>query len=307
MSQNTLENIVLVILIGLGIGLGILYRTKGDDQLSAILFSLAFAAVLYKFLGGSQEDNSLSVGVIKFGGSAAVLGGFIWLLSQVIFAGGAIDFPTAGLLNFRSVPSTGWYIADTKTGEPIQVNIEVGDSTLQLPMHKVRTDRLKTRRYELNEFEKEHFALSPLGNSGDTLGQIYLDDIKGESVSGGFGELKASDAFLFKLYPNVRGRRNSVEVENKLVQSGQRESIFPFPFIIKTYGTLFSVKKRDTKEAIVSDREVARSNPFIIPEKKADGTMDYWVLDVVHANSLTADNTQHYSEWSIHRISSESK
>lgn len=301
MSQAKLENTVIVILIMLGVGLGIYFRTAGDNQLSAVLFSLAFASVLYKFLGGTGEENGFQVGVMKFGGSAAVLGGFIYLLSQIVFANDTVNCPDNELLNLRSIPNSGWYIADTKTGEPIEIELGLGDTTLQLPQHQVRYDRIKTRRYQLKEFENEHFFISPLGSESDTLGQVYLSDILGESLSNSVQNIQAKEAYVFKLYPNRGGSRTSAEIEDFLKRTGRRESIFPFPFIIKSYGTLYSIKLR-SGETLYSDREILQKNPFIIPEKKADGTTDYWLLDIVHANFLNADISSHYMEWVVNKV-----
>ncbi len=303
MTQANLENTVLIILIAVGVGLGIYFRGEGDDQLSAILFSLAFASVLYKFLGGSQEENSLKLGVIKFGGSAAVLGGFIWLLSQVIFKE---DVPTiigeSGEISLRTEPASGWYAADTKTGAPIALRLAAGDTTYRLPLHTVRTDRIRSRRYQLSEFEEEHFYLTPVGAPEDTLGQVYLSDILGESIGKKAGDLSAGDAFVFTLFPHLGGKRTSAEIENTLVRSGKRETVFPFPFIIKSYGTLYSVKTRDDYAPIVVDQEVLQKNPLVIPEKQADGSMAYWVLYIVHANFLNTDESKHYMEWTVVKV-----
>jgi hypothetical protein len=302
MSQAKLENVVLIVLIAVGVGLGIYYRTAGDNQLSAILLSLAFASVLYKFLGGTQADNSLSVGVIKFGGSAAVLGGFIWLLSQVVFKE-EISIPHAGAkLSFQVEPATGWYAADTKTGAPVNLKLTTSDTTIQLPLHDVRIDRIKNRRFQLEEFENSHFYITPVGNKEDTLGQVYLSDIMGTSIASQTGEFDIQDVFIFKLFPHKVGDRSSAEIENALVKKGRRESVFPFPFIIKSYGTLYSVKNREDNSPILVDQEILQKNPVIIPEIKADGTTDYWVAYILHANMQTTDHTQHYMEWTVHRV-----
>ena len=302
MSQAKLENIVLIVLIIIGVGLGIYYRTAGDNQLSAILFSLAFASVLYKFLGGMHADNSLSVGIIKFGGSAAVLGGFIWLLSQVIFKEEITPIIAGANLNFQIEPSTGWYAADTKTGALVDLKLTASDTTIKLPLHDVRTDRIRNRRFQLEEFEDSHFYIMPVGNVEDTLGQVYLSDIVGESISSQSGELEIQDVFIFKLFPHKEGNRNSAEIEDILVKKGRRETVFPFPFIIKSFGTVFSIKNRVDNSPILVDQEVSQKNPIIIPQQKTDGTTDYWVAYVLHANMLSPDYMQHYMEWTVHRV-----
>ena len=302
MSQAKLENIVLILLIIVGVGLGIYYRTAGDNQLSAILFSLAFASVLYKFLGGMESDNSLSVGVIKFGGSAAVLGGFIWLLSQVIFKEDISPTIASANLNFAVEPATGWYPADTKTGALIDLKLNAADTSIQLPLHNVRTDRIKNRRFQLEQFEENHFYIMPVGNAEDTLGQVYLSDIMGQSIASQNGELNIQDVFIFKLFPHKEGNRSSAEIEDILVKKGRRESVFPFPFIIKAFGTVFSIKNRADNSPILMDQEISQKNPIIIPQKQADGTTDYWVAYVLHANMQSSDYTQHYMEWTVHRV-----
>ncbi len=302
MSQAKLENIVLIILIITGVSLGIFFRTAGDNQLSAILFSLAFASVLYKFLGGMEADNSLSVGVIKFGGSAAVLGGFIWLLSQVIFKEEITPIIAGAKLNFQIEPSTGWYPADTKTGAPVDLKLSASDTTIQLPLHDVRTDRIKNRRFQLEEFEDDHFYLMPVGSAEDTLGQVYLSDIMGKSIASQSGELDIQDVFIFKLFPQKEGNRSSSEIENMLVRKGRRETVFPFPFIIKSFGSVFSIKNRADNSPILLDQEVVQKHPIIIPDTQLDGTIDYWIAYILHANMLSTDETQHYMEWTVHRV-----
>ena len=302
MSQAILENIVLIILIIVGVGLGIYFRTAGDNQLSSVLLSLAFASVLYKFLGGTQADNSLSVGVIKFGGSAAVLGGFIWLLSQVIFKEEIRPIITGSELNFQIDPSTGWYPADTKTGAPVDLKLSTADTSIQLPLHDIRIDHIKNRRFQLAEFEDSHFYLTPIGNVEDTLGQVYLSDIIGKSIASQNGELEIQDVFIFKLFPHKKGKRSSAEIENILVEKGRREGVFPFPFTIKSFGTVFSIKNRTDNSPILVDQEVAQKNPIIIPDKQLDGTTDYWIAYILHANMLSLDETQHYMEWTVHRV-----
>ena len=298
MTQAKLENIVLLVLIAAGVSLGIYYRTAGDNQLSAILFSLAFASVLYKFLGGGGEQNSLSLGVIKFGGSAAVLGGFIWLLSQVIF----VDEAATGLptdLNFRTTPSTNWYPADTETGAPTEVALQVGDSTISLPLHDINTEKIETRRFELNEFEDGKFHVQHVGNQQEILGQVLLSDIKGnyKSLVGRCKEPAHID--LFKLYPNRGGQRSTAELENLLIKTEKREQIFPFPFVLRTYGTTFSIKMRNDKSVVTADKEIMQKNPILVEDTTGKCS---WLVFPVHANLVNPDTYNHYSEWVVLKL-----
>jgi hypothetical protein len=71
-----------IILIGVGIICGSIFFIVEMKDLSLIFFSIALASILYQFLGGIGDTNSFNLGAIKFGGSAAILLGFMWFLKS---------------------------------------------------------------------------------------------------------------------------------------------------------------------------------------------------------------------------------
>lgn len=292
MNNNQLENIVIVALIIVGVGAGIYFRTQGDSQLAAVLLALALAAILYKFLGGNQAENSLSIGVLKFGGSAAVLGGFIWLLSEVIFDK---DVPPTGERIVSVTPTTGWYAAELNSGVALPVSILLGDSIVQtFPVPARRT--LADRSYRLQNSEGDRLPLLPYAG-GDTLGYVPRDLIRSFGGDPGTGTdlvLSPSEVISFTLYPNDRTKRSSTQLEQYLIKRGRRESPFPFPFEIRTFGSSFKIQERSGGEVLVSDREVRRNFPFLLES----GGKRYLVF-AMHANFLLPDQKDHFTEWAV--------
>ncbi len=85
-NQDKLENIVVICLIVAGVLGGTLFQIIiQNNQLTTLFFSLAFAVILYKLLGSAEDENAFKLGAMKFGGSAAILAGFILLLNNVVF------------------------------------------------------------------------------------------------------------------------------------------------------------------------------------------------------------------------------
>ncbi|MFA8449770.1 MAG: hypothetical protein ACEPOW_03660 [Bacteroidales bacterium] len=74
-----------IVLIAIGLIFGVVFFRPGFYDLSLIMFSIALASILYQLLGGIKESNSFNLGAIKFGGSAAILIGFMYFLDQVIY------------------------------------------------------------------------------------------------------------------------------------------------------------------------------------------------------------------------------
>lgn len=289
MTQNTLENIVIVALIVVGVGLGIYFRTQGDSQLAAVLLALALAAILYKFLGGNQETNRLSIGVLKFGGSAAVLGGFIWLLSQVIFTD-KFEVPAdEAVVSF--LPADGWYAARTATGAPLSLEVLIND-TIVRTIARPDALTLSERSFKLAPSGNERFPLVAYAGS-DTLGFVLRDNIPIESDGSTPVEIPAdisvNELYSFRLYPHQNRNRSSADFERKF-----RQSPFPFPFIVRSFGASFVVEDRDGRTTYISEREVVRKIPYLI---EADGKR--FLLFASHANFILDDLKEHYSEWVV--------
>lgn len=289
MTQTTLENIVIVALIVVGVGLGIYFRTQGDSQLSAVLLALALAAILYKFLGGNQETNSLSIGVLKFGGSAAVLGGFIWLLSQVIFTDRFEVQADEAVVSFS--PADGWYAARTATGAPLDLEVLVND-TLVRTVNQPDATTLAERSFKLAPSGNERFPLVAYSGS-DTLGFVLRDNIPIQTEEGTPIEVPADIAidelFSFRLYPHQNRNRSSADFERKF-----RQSPFPFPFVVRTFGASFVVEDRSGRNTLLSEREVVRKIPYVI---EAEGKT--YLLFASHANFILDELKEHYSEWVV--------
>ena len=297
-TSSKLENTVLTSLIVVGVGLGIYFRMTGDNQLSAVLFSLAFASVLYKFLGGEKDENSLTLGVVKFGGSAAVLGGFIWLLSKIIFVNDALPVPAANY-NFTTEPSKDWYAADIHTGAPIAVNLSLGDTSLRFPMHEINAEKLQNRRFQLNEIEKGRFNLFPLNDTQNVLGKINLEDIKCSHALVDFKISNEGSITIFTTYPNRSNQRSSEQIEKIEINNNVRERPYPFPFVIKTVGTSFSIKIRGADDYLISDREVVRKTPIIINDPNEQRQ---WFVFVAHASFILENPKDYYVEWVVEEI-----
>ena len=295
MTNSALENTVIVLLIALGVGLGIYFRTQGDSQLAAVLLALALASILYKFLGGNRESNSLSIGVLKFGGSAAVLGGFMWLMSQVIFKN---DPLTASGAAVTVAPSTGWYAADLNNGAPVSVEVFLGDSAVYF-VRQPAVSTLADRSFRLENSPGDRLPLLPY-SGGDTLGYVPRDNVRelsGTPTDGtpaGGTITSPTEVTTVTLYPNDRQRRSTTLVEKRLIRANRRESPFAFPFEIRTFGSSFKIQERNGGRTLIEDREVRRNLPFVV---QSGGRS--WLIFATHANFLLPDAKNHFSEWAV--------
>ena len=295
MTNTALENIVIVLLIALGVGLGIYFRTAGDSQLAAVLLAIALAAILYKFLGGNKESNSFSVGFLKFGGSAAVLGGFMWLMAQVIFKNEASVLPADARVSVS--PATGWYAADLNNGTPVPVEVLLGDSAVYF-VGQPANRTLAERSFRLENSEGDRLPLLPY-SGGDTLGYVPRDNVRelgGGTVdnSGAGGTITSpTEVTTFVLYPNDRQRRSTTQLEKRLIRTGKRESPYAFPFELRTFGSSFKVQERDGGRVLIEDREVRRNLPFVV-----ESAGRQWLIFAMHANFLLEPKDQ-FSEWAV--------
>ena len=123
-EYRRMENIIVLCLIALGIVIGTVIHFIGDTGLSSVFFSVSLVSILYKFLGGADDENRFTWGAIKFGGSAATLIGFIFMLKVVIFKKDDIV-----IHNEWKEDKHNWVPVSIKTGKVINVKFTSGDST----------------------------------------------------------------------------------------------------------------------------------------------------------------------------------
>lgn len=196
-KRPDIELIVLLLLIICGMGLGITFYLRGDRNLSAVLFSISLASILYRFLGGIGQENSLGMGAIKMSGSAAVLAGFIYFLNGIL---GGSD------LMHLVEPHDNWIPINPKTGSVVEVVIA---DSIRVPGNSAYVGLRKQNRLRLEQSDAFWYVVHE--NSGDTIGKInHLPTIT-EVSSFNFQSLVEDDYFTFALTPfmaNQTSRKN---------------------------------------------------------------------------------------------------
>ncbi len=203
-KHSKIELIIQLVLIGSGMISGIVFFVMGYYQLSSVLFAIAIASILYRFLGGLGEENSLGMGAIKLSGSAAVLGGFIYLLNGTLS-----DTDIRHLVE----PHGNWIPVNPKTGGV--VSVVIADS-IRIPADESYVDLRKSNRLEIAKTDKDWFVIQ--GASGDTIGKVegFEQDLSepGLNIEG----LVKDDIFSFTLTPfqGNQSSRNSRSVPEDL-------------------------------------------------------------------------------------------
>src|SRR3989338_4993260 len=117
-SHSKIELIIQLALILVGITCGIVFYFYRVPSLSAVMFSIAISSILYRFLGGIGQDSSFRMGAVKLGGSAAVLLGFMYIISTVVFK--------EVTENMSFSPVEGWIPIDPATGKVVTLKVKNG-------------------------------------------------------------------------------------------------------------------------------------------------------------------------------------
>lgn len=235
-----------IVLILIGLAGGIYFYLDHRPNLSLILFSIALASILYQFLGGIGEDNSMRLGALKFGGAGAILIGFMFFIKNFIFT------PDATVAGLNVLPETGWVPISLETGKIPIIRISNGADTLIYPEptdNSYRANR-KKHEYQLSESRDGRYTVELRNNPTDTIGYV---DINNFNTSRLFNRIKRAENArrfqVFELDPDDPSKNESSELPS-----------VKLPFNIKVFPTArFSI------EPYLSNEQVVIRTSYIIP------------------------------------------
>jgi hypothetical protein len=270
-----------IILIGVGIICGSIFFIVEMNDLSLIFFSIALASILYQFLGGIGDTNSFNLGAIKFGGSAAILLGFMWFLKTIVFI--------PGEENKISINGPKWIPISTETGKTVQVSISNGKDTFVFPDSISKKERAAHGLDVLEDEDKKGtFRVNSLGEKGERIGYFELSNLKSSTLFNDIkidpGEKRIKEFFL---YPDSISK-NSTEDYNNLA----------LPFEVKVFnGSLFNILVDG--EEFITNSEIVPKTSYLIPYKDDIS----YVVFLEQASSQINEKYKHrYSKWLVTKI-----
>lgn len=265
--NKKIELIANISLIIIGLLLGVMSYIKDCKDISAIFLGISIGCILYQFLGGISSENSVQLGVIKFGGSAAVVLGFIFFINNYIF-----------IAEEQVIPDT-LIPLDAKTGEIIELSIISGKDTLTYPFDHMKAEFLakqQKKEYYLTRDEEKYC----INADNHIIGCVDIDHSKANLFSS-IGNCSGNDYTgidVFYLYPDSADASSSTLLG------------YDYPFNIQYHDNLqFSIGKW------VSRREVAKRTSYVIP----DGDCIY----VIYLEQCDhRDQVKKYSKWLVQKF-----
>lgn len=270
------------ILIAIGLCLGIIAYVQGAKDLSLVGFSIALASILYQFLGGIGDENSVQLGAIKFGGAVAVIAGFMLLFKQYIFVASPED------LKITLEPKNGWIPISAANGETIDLQVYNSQDTLQFPSN---ADKQARSNHPLHVIDSDSSFAVKLASSPETVGAFDLSDLNTSSL---YNETKIDESTekavqVFKLYP----------YREELNSSSEREEV-SLPFEVTVNKSRFSIhKKGDPSSYYFKDLEIIKRTSYMVP---IDNHSSY-VVFLESASSTDSIPRARYSKWLAKKIS----
>ncbi len=277
MNKKKTELIANIFLILTGLTSGVVFFLSGNKDLSLIMFSIALACILYQFLGGIGDANSFQLGAIKFGGTAAIMIGFMFFLKKVIFV------PTSASASQEiKISDTGWIPVSIETGKIKPVTISNGNAKMHFPEDENYLNSRKNHEYVL--FDKDdQFAIGLKNSPGDTAGSISAGNIRSGRL---FNSIHIDEdekrLQVFTLYPE----KDTQNASDKLSQ-------IALPFNIEVFNTSrFSIKPH------FNNLEVVPRTSYIIPVS----TRESYVVFLEQANSSDSIPANRYSKWLVKKV-----
>lgn len=275
------ELIANTILSLIGIIGGTIFFILDSKELCPIFFSIAFAAILYQFLGGIGDDNNFSLGAIKFGGSAAILIGFLFFLKTSIFT----PNPEKCQVKYSS---TEWIPIDPKTGETIQLNISYGDSVDHFPLATCEGKR-KSQVLKVEDSQDGTYAVST-SNPKEQIGYFDLNNLQTSTL---FNKMEIdgdeTSIQVFTLYP-----------DDKEADSTEDISSLSLPFQINVFNhSRFSILVNDEPITQFTNREVVPRTAYLL---NIGHNQSYIIFLEQAASVITDSYDKRYSKWLVKRI-----
>ncbi|MEO1049585.1 MAG: hypothetical protein AAFX87_03130 [Bacteroidota bacterium] len=287
MTHTKIENIAIISLILIGIGSGILFYLQGYKDLSGVMLSISLASILYKFLGGIDAKNTFTLGAIKFGGSTAVLAGFIYFLVKVIF----VAEPTVQKVDIS--PADRWIPIDAYTGESIEVTISSADQEpVKYPVSPDEIAQRKQHRYQIiqngDDADQMYVVLNSNQQNPETIGYVEFRDIQSDKLFSRVSVNDDDEMEVFTLYPY--GDMNST---NKLN--------LDLPFEIKVFGTRFSIVYEGQETPLVSRKEVRRRTTRLVPGSDK-GTHYLVITEQANHQYRGEERDKNFSKWIVMKM-----
>jgi hypothetical protein len=270
------EVIANIILAFIGLVAGIIFFINEMIPLSVVFFAIAIGSILYQFLGGIGEQNTVKFGFIKFGGAAAILLGFMFFLKEVVFE------PIPKNPSLRISPEEGWMPIDTETGKIKKVTISNGDTKAVFPdtVNQLFVQERKNHEYLLSKISPSKFTIQLKSKPTDTVGFI---DIHNFTETGLFNKVKIAEDSraiqIFTLYPDDPTKNSSNKIGN-----------IALPFEIKVFSS-----SRFSIEPFIENQEVVIKTSWIIPYN----TNTLYVVFLEQANSTDSIK---FSKWLVEKF-----
>lgn len=299
--KNRIEVIANSILIAVGIVGGIVLYNRSDPGVSSVMFSIALACILYQFLGGISQDHSLQLGVIKLGGTAAVLVMFILFLNNYILKDKLVI-----------KPDVDWLAISSEDGKTVNLLILHNNDTIYPSSKNVDEHKKKRSKQEFKLMENDSTVFSLQPSSGDEpVGFIDLNNSKQKSL---FRKLRLStDSELLRFYltsdlkssvteENLREIRRGLpgfEWVNSNKQS-KENMVRSLPFEIKLSGAKYSIIKDGV--ALVDKEDPVGKTCYIVSHQSEDeGSCSYLVI-LEQANFEKNKFGVKYIKWLVRRM-----
>lgn len=276
-----LELIVILIMMAAGFVFGIVFYYDGQPAISSVMFSIALASLIYRFLGGIGNQNSLTLGAIKFGGSAAVVFGFMYGINTFIF--GAVAHGASAEVTIS--PARGWVPIDEYSGKATEVRISLQDSVL---LHVTASPdwqaaRLSTELRPLPGASSDQIYISGL-RSHDTLGYARISELPIEGIYRSLSLNSDRDSYRFDLYPD-REPKSSKKVEE----------VKDLPFTVQ-------LKNRARYQITIGKASTPSVSKVIVPRTgtliEVPNSDEVYIVFIEQANSLD-DHIPDFTKWII--------
>lgn len=238
--KNKIEIIANSALAVSGITLGILLYNAADTRISCVMFSIALACILYQFLGGIDKETSFQLGVIKFGGTAAILAGFMLLLTTQIMPSkkSYID------------AEENWLPIAISDGRIVDVKFISGSDTI----HKKKEEYINKRkdhRFKLKDRSDSEFSVEYESNSLGEMEDVGFIDTKSFKTKRLFNSIEIADkeekiVQVFWLLPNSKDSCSTEGLKPEIDLPFEIKLLSPSRFAIITQSdTLFNERHKN--------------------------------------------------------------
>lgn len=274
-NHEKIEMIVIISLIIIGIVMGIVFYYDEKKDISAVMLSIALASILYRFLGGIGQQNSLAIGFLKLSGSAAVLFGFIYGLDQFIFVN---EKPDSGI---KISPDKGWIPIDIVSGKVTKVSIEDSNNNKhEFPTTDDYKQKIKKHEYTVYQ-ERTKFKIVGT-HTNDTIGYTKINNWIVDDIFQKIQLIENEDSYRFTLIPD--GPKSSTK---------SVEDVKELPFEIQVFGN--ARYKILIDDSVISSKIVMPKTGKLIPIPKSKKV---YMAYIEQANFMP-DTIENYSKWFI--------